>query len=894
MSEADTDVSYQRDARNVDESLDSHSIMIAKLQKYQSVFPGPEMERRSWIRRFIPKWVRIAGVLARRENFSEIVHNSSHIVRDPYRWMENAFDPEIAAFAKEQDRIAKDLIHTLPEYSRFKRFYNKVARYSKYGPPFFKGGFWYYFANLEGKNNQDILYRNPSLEDDAKSTVFLDVNKLSPNGVDQVDMWSFSPDMTRFAFVATKNETDYGWIGFVNVTTGERIPDTIVFTARSLLPFTGFKWLDDGVFYARYPAPSNLTLSEVGINNDRFVMNATKVFHRFGTPQSEDTDCGPIFSPPMKSPQNPICGKFFEADSKKSFDTSSKKPFKRVMMRLEDGQSVDITMDVKNAVDGNINREWTSTASLVSASEVGQQQAQSRASFGYSQTSALVSVSFLVPKNETLNFGLQPGTVFVGKTVDGVSIFKTAKGAKKWKVIGVRLEDGKGDDGEVDDNLAFDVIPEDPKLTLDSVYFLDTNGTLFVTYIDDVKHIIRIHPNLNTKPYIELPLYRGACPSIYTDPELSFASFTYQNLISPGSVYIYNATTFTLETFRKMEINTKLKSRVGKELTMEQMFARSRDGTAMIPLWTVRRAVGMDAENYNDAINSYNSNDKKMKKKWDPSPVWMTGYGGFLVSRMPVFNPFIVALTLAFPRAMFVLVNLRGGNEYGIDWYDSGRNLNKQNVFDDMITAGRFLVAKGWTVPGSIGIQGGSNGGLLAAAVTLQAPELIGVSLPDYGVHDIHRFEEFTGGRTWVNDYGRSENATEAIARLAWSPYDTVVRSEIGNGVKVPPMFFTTGDHDSRVSPLHSFKIVSALQYQMRNGGRGASGDAKVMRRGGKWRGGDDDGDVDEGVSESPVLLRVRELSGHNIFALERMVDAYSEKAAFWAHHLDAHLDHDL
>ncbi|KAJ3197107.1 hypothetical protein HDU67_003865, partial [Dinochytrium kinnereticum] len=271
-------------------------------------------------------------------------------------------------------------------------------------------------------------------------------------------------------------------------------------------------------------------------------------------------------------------------------------------------------------------------------------------------------------------------------------------------------------------------------------------------------------------------------------------------------------------------------------MKVEQMFFHSRDGTR-VPMWTARGSEVV----------------KRAEAGWKPAAVWMTGYGGFMVARMPTFSALAVAMLDASPRSMFVLVNARGGKEYGMEWYDGGRNLRKKNVFDDLVSAGRFLVAEGWTENGHLGIQGASNGGLLAAAVSLQAPELFGAAVVDVGVHDINRFEKFTFGRAWVNDYGRAENATESIARLSWSPVQTV-QNMIPGGFKFSPTFISTGDHDTRVSPLHSLKLAAGMQR------------------------------VAEGGVRSLVICRIRELSGHNIFSTERQAQAWAEKMAFWAH----------
>src|SRR5262249_38181656 len=186
-------------------------------------------------------------------------------------------------------------------------------------------------------------------------------------------------------------------------------------------------------------------------------------------------------------------------------------------------------------------------------------------------------------------------------------------------------------------------------------------------------------------------------------------------------------------------------------------------------------------------------------------PVLMYGYGGFKISLTPTFSPSRIAWMER--GGIYAQPNLRGGGEYGEARHHAGTGKNKQNVFDDFIAAGEWLVANKYTKPARLAIQGGSNGGLLVGACVTQRPDLFGATLPAVGVMDMLRFNQFTAGRYWVDDYGSPQNPAEFKALYAYSPYHN-----IKDGTKYPATLVTTADTDDRVVPGHSFKFAAALQ----------------------------------------------------------------------------------
>jgi prolyl oligopeptidase len=253
----------------------------------------------------------------------------------------------------------------------------------------------------------------------------------------------------------------------------------------------------------------------------------------------------------------------------------------------------------------------------------------------------------------------------------------------------------------------------------------------------------------------------------------SFSGFT-----SPPVMYEYDVSSGVSKVYREPELRFDPSA-----LTTEQVFYESRDGTRVPMFLTYRKDLERDGTN----------------------PALLYGYGGFNIAIRPSFSP--ARLAWIELGGIYAVANLRGGSEYGETWHQGGMKLNKQNVFDDFIAAGEWLVESGWTSPAKLAINGGSNGGLLVGACVNQRPDLFGAAIPAVGVMDMLRFPEFTIGWAWVSDYGSPEDPAEFEALYAYSPYHNT-----RPGTCYPPVMVTTSDHDDRVVPAHSFKYAAALQ----------------------------------------------------------------------------------
>ncbi|KAA9037216.1 S9 family peptidase [Ginsengibacter hankyongi] len=320
------------------------------------------------------------------------------------------------------------------------------------------------------------------------------------------------------------------------------------------------------------------------------------------------------------------------------------------------------------------------------------------------------------------------------------------------------------------------IIPERKEL-------LESVGTaghkLFLTYLQDASsRVYQTNYKGNLEREIQLPGIGSAAGfNGYVDDKELF--YTYSSFDYPATIFRYNIATGHTDLFRKSEVKIN-----ADNYQTVQTFFTSKDGTKVPMFITYKKGLQLNGNN----------------------PVVMYGYGGFNIPMTPafsIFNAFFLE-----QGGVSVVVNLRGGNEYGEAWHKGGMLQNKQNVFDDFIAAAQFLIDKKYTNPAKLAMRGGSNGGLLVGAVMTQRPDLFKVAIPQVGVMDMLRYHKFTIGWAWATEYGRSDNSKAEFENLfKYSPLHN-----LKPGVKYPATLITSADHDDRVVPAHSFKFAATLQ----------------------------------------------------------------------------------
>ncbi len=304
-------------------------------------------------------------------------------------------------------------------------------------------------------------------------------------------------------------------------------------------------------------------------------------------------------------------------------------------------------------------------------------------------------------------------------------------------------------------------------------------GSIFAEYmIDAVSQVKQYDYNGKLVRDIKLPGI-GSAGGFGGKKEETTLYYSFTNYITPGTTYSFDPKTGKSLVYQKPNVDFK-----GEDYESKQVFYTSKDGTKIPMIITYKKGTELNGKN----------------------PTMLYGYGGFNISLTPSFS--IANAVWLENGGVYAVANLRGGGEYGKKWHDAGTQMQKQNVFDDFIAAAEYLIAEKYTSSDYLAISGRSNGGLLVGATMTQRPDLMKVALPGVGVLDMLRYHTFTAGAGWAYDYGTSEQSKEMFDYIkGYSPVHNVKA-----GTKYPATMVTTGDHDDRVVPAHSFKFAAELQ----------------------------------------------------------------------------------
>lgn len=341
-------------------------------------------------------------------------------------------------------------------------------------------------------------------------------------------------------------------------------------------------------------------------------------------------------------------------------------------------------------------------------------------------------------------------------------------------------------------------------------------GKIFANYLVDAKTEIRqFDMNGNLERKLQLPGI-GSAFGFGDKKEVEELYYTFTSFTFPATIYKYNISTGESELYNKPQVDF-----IPEDYETEQVFYESKDGTKIPMFITYKKGMEKNGKN----------------------PTWLYGYGGFNISLTPGFSAFRVMWLEN--GGIYAQPNLRGGGEYGEEWHEAGTKMNKQNVFDDFIAAGEYLINNKYTSHEYLAIAGGSNGGLLVGATMTQRPDLAKVVLPAVGVMDMLRYHTFTSGAGWAADYGTAEDSEEMFLYLKnYSPYNA-----LKPGTSYPATLITTADHDDRVVPAHSFKFASRLQ--------------------------------EYNISPNPVLIRIQTRAGHGSVSTSQRIELATDQYAF-------------
>ena len=327
----------------------------------------------------------------------------------------------------------------------------------------------------------------------------------------------------------------------------------------------------------------------------------------------------------------------------------------------------------------------------------------------------------------------------------------------------------------VNENKWSDLIPQKS----DVLQSATVSGDKMITvYMRNAISVLVIYDlNGNQVSEIKLP-EMGNISGISGKRDNPNAYFSFNTFTTPTTIYSLNSAGGEHDYFLKPTLNLP-----EVDLTTEQVFYTSKDGVK-IPMFIVhKRGITLDSNN----------------------AVLLYGYGGFNISLTPSFS--VSRMLFLANGGIYAVANIRGGGEFGRKWHEQGTLLNKQNTFDDFIAAAEYLITNKYTNPQKLAISGGSNGGLLVGACMTQRPELFKVALPAVGVLDMLRYHKFTIGYSWHTDYGTSDDKVQFNYLYKYSPLHNIKKR-----VVYPATFVTTGDHDDRVVPAHSFKFIATLQ----------------------------------------------------------------------------------
>jgi prolyl oligopeptidase len=682
------------------------------------------------------------------------------VVADPYRWLEDDNAAQTKQWVEDQNKLTFAYLDTIPEREKIRSRLTQLWNYEKFGMPSKEGGKYFYYYNT-GLQPQSVLFVTPKL--DAKGNVLLDPNTLTKDGTAAIAGMDVTENGSLMAYGVADAGSDWNTWRVRDVATGKDLDDEVRW-----VKFSGASWTKDGkgFFYSRFDTPDESKVL-TGANFYQKVY-----YHRVGESQSKDTlvydradqrDWG--FGAGVTDDGQYLVINVSEGTDRKNRlfyrDLKGSPVGAEVSGASVGGVEAAIKAGVEFATQ--LKAAGADAEGIAAASKAvdGLRAQRAKAVAGTKGTSRSV-VELLNEFDASYEFIDNVGSVFY---------IQTDLNAPRGRVIAIDINNP--------DRAAWKQIIPQVDATLVSTSFV--GGHLVANYLRDAASEVKVFdPTGKLVRKVDLPGIgtAGGFGGKKDDPE-TFYSFT--GYTTPPTIYRYDVATGASSVFKQAKVDFD-----PAQYETKQVFYKSKDGTQVPMFISHRKGLELNGNN----------------------PTLLYGYGGFNIPLTPGFS--VSSLVWMEMGGVYCVANLRGGGEYGEEWHQAGTKLRKQNVFDDFIAAGEWLVNNKYTQPSKLAIQGGSNGGLLVGACMTQRPDLFGAALPAVGVMDMLRFHTFTIGHAWRSDYGSSEKEDEFHALYAYSPYHQLLRAKAP--AKFPATMVTTADHDDRVVPGHSFKFAAALQ----------------------------------------------------------------------------------
>jgi len=660
-----------------------------------------------------------------------------HKIVDPYRYLENAGDPDTQQYVEQQMAYTRSLLDPLPGRDKINARLSQLLTIGTVGAPQM-GGKYYFYTRREGNQNQPVLYVRESLN--GMDRVLVDVNKLAADGTVALDWWFSAEDGKYVAYGISPGGSEVSTLHVIETATGKLLSDTIERTRAASLA-----WKPDssGFFYTRYPKKGD-------VPEGQEMYNRHVLYHQLGSDPAHD----PLIFGAGRDPE-----------------------WWPNVVLSEDGR-------------------W-----LLIDEEQG-------------TTKTVLFLQDLASKNPLVEITTGKEFLYSADIYQGKLYITTNEDAPRYRVFVADAANPKRENWK-------ELIPQTDAV-LQGVGV--TGGKLFGLYEHNAASELKLF-GLDGKKLADISLPTiGDVFSFGGKWDRDEVFFGFQSFTVPPSVYRYDLVDRKTALWAKVDAPSIDPS----AYDVEQVWYASKDGTK-IPMFIVR---------------------KKGMEKNGKNPTLLTGYGGFNVSLKPTFSR---SMYLWMEHGgIYAVANLRGGAEFGEDWHRAGMLGKKQNVFDDFIAAGEYLVAQKYTDKDHLAIYGGSNGGLLMGAMITQRPDLFRAVVCAVPLLDMLRYQNFQIAKLWVPEYGSADDPKQFEWLYAYSPYHHVKPGE-----EYPAIMFMTADTDTRVDPMHAKKMAALMQAEAKNGAS----------------------------KERPILLRIETKAGHGqgkpvTKQIEESTDLYS--FLFW------------